>query len=156
MILVTVGMHYKGFPRLIKKMDQIASTINEEVIMQIGYTDYTPINCTYFKFNEYSELQKLTKKARIVVCHGGASIIYTLELGISLIAVPRLKKFDEVGDDHQLHFSKKLEKLGIINVVYDVDNLETVLKTLNTTQKITFRRNTELISFLKNYIYQLE
>jgi beta-1,4-N-acetylglucosaminyltransferase len=156
MILVTVGMHYQGFPRLIKKMDQIASTINEEVIMQIGHTDYIPINCTYFNFDEYSELQKLTKKARIVVCHGGASIISTLELGVPVIAVPRLKKYEEVMDDHQLYFCKKLDQLGIINVVYDIDNLEMILKTHNKTQKIEFKRNTELIYFLKNYITQLQ
>lgn len=155
MILVTVGMHFKGFPRLIKKMDQIASNFHEEVIMQIGHTDYTPINCTYFKFKEYSELQELTGKARVVICHAGASILSTLELNTPVIAVPRLKKYDEVIDDHQLNFCKKLEKLGIINAVYDVDNLEAVLRSMDTTQRIMPNKNNELASFLKNYIAQM-
>ncbi|RKY56218.1 MAG: beta-1,4-galactosyltransferase, partial [Candidatus Neomarinimicrobiota bacterium] len=38
MIFVTVGSHYKGFERLVEKMDEIAGKIEEEVIMQIGYT----------------------------------------------------------------------------------------------------------------------
>ena len=156
MILVTVGMHYKGFPRLIKKMDQIANNIHEEVIMQIGHTDYTPINCIYFKFKEYSELQKLTRKARVVVCHAGASILSTLELNVPVIAVPRLKKFDEVIDDHQLYFCRKLEKLDIINAVYDVDNLEKILRSMDTTQRIMPSRNNELASFLKKYLAQNE
>ena len=38
MILVTVGTHVLGFDRLVKKMDEIASKIDEEVIIQIGNT----------------------------------------------------------------------------------------------------------------------
>ena len=38
MIFVTVGMHTAGFERLVKKMDEIAGKIDEEVIMQIGGT----------------------------------------------------------------------------------------------------------------------
>ena len=42
MIFVTVGTHDQGFKRLVKKMDEIAGQIDEEVVMQIGSTDYKP------------------------------------------------------------------------------------------------------------------
>jgi len=32
-------MHKQGFERLIKKMDEIAGKIDEEIIMQIGYSN---------------------------------------------------------------------------------------------------------------------
>jgi UDP-N-acetylglucosamine transferase subunit ALG13 len=47
MIFVTVGTHYQGFDRLIRKMDEIAGKIEEDVIMQIGSTQYKPINAKY-------------------------------------------------------------------------------------------------------------
>jgi len=40
MIFVTVGTHDQGFERLVKKMDEIAGQIDEEVVIQVGYTDY--------------------------------------------------------------------------------------------------------------------
>ncbi len=111
MIFVTVGLHNQGFDRLIKKMDEIAGTIDEDVIMQIGHTNYTPKNATYFRFkDDFSEIVNLNKNARLVVCHGGAgSIIAALEQKTPVIAVPRLKKFREHLNDHQFEISPGLE-----------------------------------------------
>ena len=48
MILVTVGTHYLSFDRLIKKIDEIALSIDEEIIAQIGNSKYKPKNIKYF------------------------------------------------------------------------------------------------------------
>lgn len=123
-ILVIVGMHYKGFNRLVKKMDEIAGKISDKVIMQIGKTNYKPKNAEYFTFKESDkDIEALIKSAKVVLCQGAMTIIDSLFLGIPVIAVPRLKKFDEHINDHQLVFSKKLEDLGLIKVVEEIDEL---------------------------------
>ena len=45
MIFVTVGTHEQGFDRLIKEIDRLKeqNVIEEDVIIQKGYTEYEPM-----------------------------------------------------------------------------------------------------------------
>ncbi len=124
MIFVTIGMHTAGFERLIGKMDELAGTINEEIIMQIGHTKYTPRNAEYFQFTTAEELKALCQEARVVVTHGAMTIIDALEQGTPVVAVPRLEKYREHINDHQLYFVQELERDGKVIAVYNVDELE--------------------------------
>lgn len=157
MIFVTVGSHYEGFERLVKKMDEIAGKIDEEVIMQIGYTKYKPKNAEYFDFiKSYKEIQELNRKARVVVCHGGAGAIITaLEQGTPVIAVPRLKKYREHTDDQQLDIVKAMAEEEKIIAVYDVEELENALKSASEGS-IKIEKDRGLVNFMKNYLSSLE
>jgi len=151
---VTVGSHYQGFDRLIQKMDEIAGKIDEKVIMQIGNTKYKPVNVEYFEFAEYSKIQKLNSDARIVVSHAGVgSILTALEQKTHLLIVPRLKKYDEVVDDHQLQIAKELSENPNVTVVNDVEDLEESLKT-NFSFVEESSRN-KLVYSLKKYIFSI-
>ncbi len=158
MIFVTVGTHYLGFERLIKEMDKIASRINEKIICQIGSTKYEPKNMNYFTFVEDEEkIAELYKKARIIISHAGAgSIFAALNYQKPLVVVPRLKKYNEHIDDHQLELAEVLEKEGKAVVIYDINNLENAIKK---AKKLNYKRNkgnNNLIKFLKKYIKRLE
>ena len=157
MILVTVGTHILGFDRLVKKMDDIASKINEEVIIQIGHTSYKPKYAKYFEFKNYQDMEQLIKGARVIVTHGGAGTILTaLTEGKTVISVPRLKEYNEVLVDHQLDLVYTLANQKRIIAVYNLDLLE---KTLNDgDKKINFnsgKNGQQLINFLKRYINTL-
>lgn len=157
MILVTVGTHVLGFERLVKKMDEIASRIDEEVIIQIGHTSYTPKHAKYFDFKNYQDMEELIKKARIVVTHGGAgSILIGLAYRKPVISVPRLKEYNEVYVDHQLDLVYMLANQKRIIAVY---NLELLEKSLNTDlKKLNIpdgKNGQQLINFLKRYINTL-
>lgn len=150
-ILVTVGNHYHGFDRLIKKMDEFAASCPEKIIMQIGSTKYKPRNCEYFDFTEYERIQELNKQARIIVCHAGVgSILTALELNKPIIIVPRLKKFNEVFDDHQLEIAEVLNDQSHIKVVYDENMLkDALLSDFSLTNK---HRTNDLVKQLDRYL----
>lgn len=152
-----MGLHNQGFDRLIKKMDEIAGTIDEDVIMQIGHTNYTPKNATYFRFkDDFSEIVNLNKNARLVVCHGGAgSIIAALEQKTPVIAVPRLKKFREHLNDHQLEIVQVLNAENKINVVYDINQLESVINSVGMGVVIQSNKQ-QLLDSLKTYLSNLK
>ncbi|AKB23629.1 Beta-1,4-galactosyltransferase CpsIVG [Methanosarcina sp. MTP4] len=135
-------------------MDEIAGKIDEKVIMQIGNTKYKPVNAEYFEFAEYSKIQKLNSDARIVVSHAGVgSILTALEQKTHLIIVPRLKKYDEVVDDHQLEIAKELSENPNVTVVYDVEYLEESLKIdFSFVEESSGNR---LVHSLKNYIFSI-
>ena len=155
MIFVTVGMHTKGFDRLLKKMDEIAGVLGEEVMMQIGHSGFRPQNAKWFDFTTETGIKEWCKKARVVVTHPAMSIIDAQEQGTPAIVVPRLQRYNEVIDDHQLDFAKELEKEGKVIAVYDVDNLEAALRKVDLkTPQLT--KDKRLVNALRKYIAQFE
>lgn len=113
MIFVTVGTHEQPFDRLLKCIDNMIEEgkINEEVIVQKGFTDYRMKNCKSSKLISYEEMQKNIEDARIVITHGGpASFMAPLSIGKIPIVVPRKKEFNEHVNNHQFEFAKQVEK----------------------------------------------
>ena len=55
MIFVTVGTHEQPFDRLIRKVDALKKqgVIQEEVIMQTGFSTYEPECCQWSKLDEH-------------------------------------------------------------------------------------------------------
>lgn len=134
MILVTVGLHSQGFTRLIRKMDQLAPILGELVIMQIGSTEYVPKNTEYFRFTSSWRILDLMSKADVIVSHGGASSIFlVLQYGKPLVIVPRLRRYGEHIDDHQIELARYTESLGRAIVVYDID---TILAAIQRSRKM--------------------
>lgn len=125
MIFVTVGTHEQQFNRLIKEIDRLKkeNLIKDNVFIQTGYSDYIPKYCKYKKFLSYDEMQEFINNADIVITHGGpASFMKSLSNKKRTIIVPRLKKFDEHVNNHQLDFLKninlKVDYLVEINDLY--------------------------------------
>lgn len=150
-VLVMTGMH-SGFDRLIKKMDNLAASINNEVVMQIGNSQYIPKNAEYFRFKEYSEIKGLITQAKFFICQGAMSAIDALIQCKSTIIVPRLKEEGEVINDHQLFFAKKLEESGLVTICNDINNLEDELSNPNFSKNKCISIDTELINKLKDFI----
>ena len=71
----------------------------------------------------------MIQKARIVITHGGpASFIMALQEGKTPIVVPRMSKYNEHVNDHQLDFSLAVnERYKNLIVVKDVETLEEVI-----------------------------
>ncbi len=131
MIYVTVGAGTGGqeFDRLIKKVDDIAPKFGEEFVIQLGASNYVPQNMKWFDYVTYDESLEYFRKAHLVIGHCGAgTIINALSFGKPLIVIPRLLKYNEHADDHQLEMAAVLERSQIARVVYDVADLEFVIR----------------------------
>lgn len=133
MIFVTVGTHEQPFDRLIQKMDELKrdGVLQEEVIIQTGFSTYEPKYCQWSKLIPYSQMVKNVADARIVITHGGpASFIMPLQIGKTPIVVPRQKQFGEHVNDHQVEFAQIVaQRMGTIIPVIDVSDLENVITT---------------------------
>lgn len=84
MIFVTVGTHEQQFNRLIEFVDNLKreGIIQEEVIMQTGFSTYKPKYCRWYKLIPYNDMIKNVKEARIIITHGGpASFLMPLQMG---------------------------------------------------------------------------
>lgn len=163
MIFVTVGTHEQPFNRLIKAIDNIKSSgiIEDEVLIQSGYSDYVPKMCNYKKMLSYEEMSYLAKSARIIITHGGpASIFLAYENNKIPIVVPRQKKYNEHVDDHQLLFSRRLEKQKKILLVEDVELLSNYIldydnKITNIIKNFDVSGRSVFLQKFKNIIYDI-
>lgn len=136
MIFVTVGTHEQPFNRLVECVDGLKrdGMIQEEVIIQTGYSTFEPKYCNWQKLFPYQKMLKLVDEARIVITHGGpSSFIMPLQLGKVPIVVPRQKKWNEHVNDHQVYFSRTVaERMRTIIVVEDLNNLADLINCYDT------------------------
>lgn len=108
MIFVILGTQKFQLNRLLKQMDQYVASglIKEEVIAQIGLSDYHPVHYKYFTFVEKRKFQALIENADLIITHSGVgSIISALSANKPVIVFPRMAKYHEHVDDHQLEIA---------------------------------------------------
>lgn len=148
MIFVTLGSQKFQFNRLLKELDKLVSEnkIDDEIFAQIGYSDYKPQNFKYKEFVDRDEFKEIMDKSNIVIAHGGTGAIITaVKQGKKVIAVPRLAKYGEHVDDHQIQIVTEFENSGIIKAVYEMDELEKVLKDIQNIEFEHYVSNTQVI-----------
>ena len=96
MIFVTVGT--TDFNALVKAMDELAPSIDDAVVMQIGRGDYVPGNCEWVRF--VPSLEPYYERAEVVVAHGGlGTAMEVLRRGGKLIGVANPDRYDRHQED---------------------------------------------------------
>lgn len=125
-----MGVHEHAFDRLVKAVDDLAGKgLVENVLIQTGFSIYKPKYCEWEKAIDFEEFEKTMDRADIVITHGGAGCIAgALERNKPTIVVPRLKKYNEHNNDHQLELAGALEKAGRALVVYEIGGLEEAIE----------------------------
>lgn len=122
MIFITTGSRSFQFNRLLKAVDEAIELglIKDKVFAQIGDSDYKIKNYKFSAFLNHDEFNEKIGEAEIVLTHGGTGVIVnSVKAGKKVIAVPRLKEFGEVVDDHQIELVKAFDNLGIITPCFD-------------------------------------
>lgn len=122
MIFLTTGSRSFQFNRLLKAVDEAIGMglIEDSVFAQIGSSDYKIKNYKYVDFLEHDEFNKYLDQSDTIITHGGTGIIVNAaKKGKRIIAVPRLKKYNEVVDEHQIQLIKAFEKQGIVTPCYE-------------------------------------
>lgn len=134
MIFLTVGTQF-AFDRLIKSVDQAIDEgyITEQVYAQIGQSTYKPRNFEAKPFFDKSIFDKHLSQSSAMIAHAGmGTITMAIQYNKSLLAMPRLKKYGEVVNDHQLGIARKFEEFGHILVAYDEFQIPEKIKQLKT------------------------
>ncbi len=137
MIFLTVGTHEQSFDRLIKYVDElkINNILDEEIIIQTGFSAYIPKCCQYKKLYSYNEMEELIRKARIVITHGApASFLMSLKFKKIPIVVPRRKEFNEHVNNHQVEFTHEVAKRKQNIIV--VDEIDKLYESIINYEKI--------------------
>ena len=156
MILILLGTQNYSFNRLLEEVQKCINngTITQEVIVQTGGTKFSSEQMKLFTLIPQDELDKLIQKADIIITHGGVgSIVNGVKNHKKVIAVPRLKKYGEVANDHQIQIIETFAKEGFIIGLHDVPELETALKNIENFEPKIFKSSTEnIINIIRDFI----
>lgn len=157
MIFVTVGTDDRSFDRLLIAIDEISDEFTHDFIVQIGYSDYEPRTVEWFRFTNRERIAELFRDADVVVCHAGAgTILEVLSRGKPAVIVPRLSKYGEHLDDHQLELAHVLGNRPGVFVVEDIEGLEAAIgASLDTDIVERQLQQSDLSDFLTAYLDQI-
>lgn len=145
MIFVTVGSQKFPFDRLIQKVDHMIrdGSIGEDVFIQTGTSRYVPV-CGHQAFCEREHFEALMEACSILITHGGAgTMVDAVKRGKKTVAVPRLARYGEHVDDHQLELTRRLHEMNLLRACPDVELLPDALRGLVNHSFNAFRSNTE-------------
>lgn len=156
MILVLLGTQDKPFTRL---LDAIQKQIDKgkivgKVIVQAGSTKYNSKDMEIFDLIPVDEFKELIKKADIIITHGGVgSIMEGIKNNKKILAAPRLKRYNEHVNDHQLQIIETFAEMGYILPLKDFNKLDKLLLKLDKFKPKKFESNTSnLVNLIEGYI----
>lgn len=155
MILVTLGTQDKSFERLLKAVDTEIknNNIQEEVVVQAGYTKYQSEHMKVFDYVSQEEMNEYVKKSRLIITHAGVGTILTcLENNKKVIVVPRLAKYKEHTNDHQVQIAEEFSKAGYVVYLKDLESLGEEIKNMDKFNPNKLKHNTKIIETIEEFI----
>ena len=155
MVLVTVGTQKQSFDRLFNLIRNSKELKKEELVVQRGYTKCNNSKrIKAFDFIPLNQMEDYISKADLVISHGGVGTIFSaIKKGKKVIAVPRLAKYGEHINDHQIEICEALEKEGYILYYKDeIDDFDELIKKAKTSNFEKYDSNDNYIQILRKEI----
>lgn len=148
MIFLTVGSQKFQFNRLLEAVDKLIEKkkLKDEVYAQIGASDYKPKNYKYVDFMTQEEFESKMDEADMIITHAGTGVIVNaVKKEKKVIALPRLAKYGEHVDNHQIQLINEFKELNFIEPVYDVEKLENAINIAKKKKYNKYISNTDTI-----------
>ena len=148
MIYVSMGTS-GSFPRLLKRMDELAAETDLEIVVQTGHTPQTAKHCRMIQF--VSSQKDYFQQADLIISHAGLGTqLELLQMHRPFLVVPRRLEYQEHTDNHQVETCEILhKKYGILYFLETKDITASILK--NPPPSYSFS-NENLENFRRNIL----
>lgn len=143
MIFVSLGTNDKSFERLLKAIDSEIQlgNIKDKVIVQSGYTKYSSNNMDIIDLMPMDKFNKCINDCDILITHGGVgTILDGLKKGKKIIAFPRLSKYQEHVNDHQVEIIDEFYNSGFI-LTGEVNEVSSLIKECSSFNPKSYKSN---------------
>jgi UDP-N-acetylglucosamine transferase subunit ALG13 len=124
-IFVTVGTSFP-FDRLIKAIDAAVQQglVREDFFAQIGKGGCAPRGFPFKEILDKKEFDACFAEADAIISHAGmGTISMALEMNKPILVMPRLKKYKELVNNHQLAAARKFTEMGHVLSFYEEQEL---------------------------------
>jgi len=157
MIFVTVGQ-INRFDRLVRTVDEWAGeTGRPDVFAQIGKGGFTPLHAASAEMLGPEEFREKIHEAELVISHAGmGTILSVMQAGTPMLVMPRLARYSETRNDHQIASARAWKERGGIEVASDETELRKKLGDLGSliapTRRISDRASDTLLTSIRSFI----
>lgn len=150
-IFVTIGtMRDLSFPRIFKAIDELCDEgflDGTNISAQMGTEPYQPRHFKGFGMLEEDAFKQLIIESDVIISHAGTGTVTTcLKLGKKVIVFPRMAKYKEHYDDHQIELSDVFTQKGYVLSAHNKDQLKTCLQELDSFNPQPFISNNQLMN----------
>lgn len=153
MIFISVGTQKQSFKRLFHMIEESKVIRNQRIVAQTGYTEFNSTRIEIIPFMSIELYKKYIEESDIVICHGGVGTIFdALYAGKKVLAIPRLARYGEHVNDHQIEICDELEKEGYILYLKEYDLFDDVMERLIKTDFKKYIPNENYLEILKKEI----
>lgn len=156
MIFVILGTQDKHFKRLLKEIEKLVKEgiIQKKVIVQAGSTPYQSEYMEVHSMISRNQFLDYIEKSDYVITHGGVgTILDAKKCNKKIIAVPRLKKYNEHENDHQLQIIDEFSKENYIIGCHSVKELKKAIEKIDTFEPTPCNLgNDQMKQIIKKYI----
>ena len=156
MIFVVLGTQKFQLNRLLQKLDEYVEQglLTDEIYAQIGNSTYKPRHSAYKDFMDKKEFDATIARADLVIAHSGVGTIITaIHAKKPVVVFPRLAKYKEHVDDHQLDIARAFEMKKYVLCCYENDDL---LEKINKCKDFQFdeyvSQQKQIIGIIKNFL----
>lgn len=144
MIFVTVGSQKFQFDRLVRAVDALVASgvAGDGAFAQTGACTYIPEYLEHEAFLDRDSFRVHMDACDVVVTHGGTgAIIGAVKDNKKVIAVPRLAKYGEHVDDHQIEIVRQFGDMGLIEPCMDPTDLPAAYARVLTKDYLPYMSN---------------
>ena len=133
MIFVTLGTQKFQLNRLLIELDRLVEQklLNDDIYAQIGNSTYYPKYYSYSKLLSRDDYERMINECDLLITHAGeGTILQGLKLKKKIIVFPRLERFNEHVDDHQLQIASNFANKNYVLMCKDESDLEKMINEL--------------------------
>ncbi len=156
MIFVVLGTQKFQCNRLLKEIDRLIEekVITEDVFAQKGNSDYKPMHYKYIDFLTKEQFEQQMETCDLLITHSGVgTILSAVNHGKPIIVYPRLRKYKEHVDDHQLDIAKAFGKKKIVLMCGENDDLSKVIEQSRNFTFETYESQQEnMLQIIRDYL----
>lgn len=156
MIFIALGTQNFQMNRLLKKIDDLIEQkkIQEPVFAQVGHSDYIPKYYDFIDFLPQSMFDDKIETCDLLITHSGVgTIISGLTKRKPVIVVPRLSKYGEHVDDHQLQIARSFAEMNYVLLCRENDDLHVCIeKSRRHTFNKYISRRKDIICIINDFL----
>jgi UDP-N-acetylglucosamine transferase subunit ALG13 len=148
-IFATVGSHPTfAFERFLRALEALPG---DELVVQHG-PGRPPANASHaVAWMPFAEVLEQMERAEKVVSHAGTgTILCARRAGHTPVVLPRLRRFEETVDDHQVDLGRALAASGGIVLVEDAEELAAAVRDAPARGEARSAASTDLVEAVRH------
>lgn len=161
MIFICLGTQKFEFNRLLEYVDNLIEkgVIKSPVFAQTGSSTYLPKHYDFMPILSQVDFNSKINECEYIITHGGVGSILTgLKSNKKVIALPRLKKFNEHVDDHQKEICDEYARLKYILTCSSEEDLADAItnRLAQFKSEFSYSKNIAMNGILEDILQYIE